>query len=604
MKTKFLNHGINNYGLMNKSHNLRKEKTPLMNISAKNTNITRPAQELSFGGSVVSAAQQVAQKDLGAFGSKVVQNNKVNKLVDFVYDNEAMYNAIYSMLIAGIVKPLVVVNMPGSEEKDKQYIATKNFLQAFIGSFLGFTISGGVVKKAFDGVKNNLKLINVVNEKEMGKDGKEIVKSVHLEPVAKDSAQAQKVAKTVLKKEYFSMGQKFSRGAKAFKEAANGKFGAFFEAYKSKEYKVDEKTIANKAAQLVSNVKNKHLPIFEKNTAFVSTLLESAKDYKSDCTLMDAFESFWKGSSGIPVALTKAKISSFLLPTVMGVLFAKRTLKKQQEEQRKQQVTLLNSPSYQKDKEYFSSIINNDSSKENSNQVAFKGSLVNGAINGLTTGIEKLSVLKPFEAAVNFLHKMPGPLKKPSARMADIESFGITAYWVTNTLKSKKIPPSQKLGLNIHTVLVTAVSSITAFALDTLLDKPIKQLSNNYKNIVKNGVDSISKEAIKANDKATIQETIKEACKNLNNPKEIAKRLSEIDLADSKIVDKTITELGNGYQKKLSKFKSLTVFTLLVRFLVPVAMVKPGGKIKKKVIESREKKAAEVGKNKDNTKTA
>ena len=70
---------------MNKSHSLKKEKTPLMNISAKNTNITRPAQELSFGGSVVSAAQQVAQKDLGAFGSKVVQNNKVNKF-SYIHD--------------------------------------------------------------------------------------------------------------------------------------------------------------------------------------------------------------------------------------------------------------------------------------------------------------------------------------------------------------------------------------------------------------------------------------------------------------------------------------------------------------------------------------
>ena len=50
-----------------------------------------------------------------------------NKTVEFVYDNEVAYNAIYALLVAGVLKPMCVLNMPGSEDKDKQMVATKNF---------------------------------------------------------------------------------------------------------------------------------------------------------------------------------------------------------------------------------------------------------------------------------------------------------------------------------------------------------------------------------------------------------------------------------------------------------------------------------------------
>ncbi|MBQ7287266.1 MAG: hypothetical protein IJW73_05850, partial [Candidatus Gastranaerophilales bacterium] len=55
-------------------------------------------------------------------------------------------------------------------------------------------------------------------------------------------------------------------------------------------------------------------------------------------------------------------------------------------------------------------------------------------------------------------------------------------------------------------------------------------------------------------------------------------------------VKKTIEELSKNYGKKLSKFKSLTIFTLVVRFLVPVLMVPFSGKLKKKIVERAEKR--------------
>jgi len=67
--------------------------------------------------------------------------------------------------------------------------------------------------------------------------------------------------------------------------------------------------------------------------------------------------------------------------------------------------------------------------------------------------------------------------------------------------------------------------------------------------------------------------------------KKISEALSEINLLDNKAVNDAIEDLTHSYGKKLSKFKSLTIFTLVVRFLVPVLMVPVSGKIKKKVVE-------------------
>ena len=60
-------------------------------------------------------------------------------------------------------------------------------------------------------------------------------------------------------------------------------------------------------------------------------------------------------------------------------------------------------------------------------------------------------------------------------------SFAITGYWLQNTARSKKIEPSQKLGLNVHTALVTIVSSTAALIIDSALDGVIDKSKDNYK---------------------------------------------------------------------------------------------------------------------------
>ena len=56
---------------------------------------------------------------------------------------------------------------------------------------------------------------------------------------------------------------------------------------------------------------------------------------------------------------------------------------------------------------------------------------------------------------------------------------------------------------------------------------------------------------------------------------------------------RSIDDLVRTYSKKLTKFKSLTVFTAVVRFLVPVLMVPISGRLKQKIKEAKKEKEAQ-----------
>ena len=80
-----------------------------------NTGISRPAQALSFGGSIVSNAQQVAQniaqsKSASTFGSKIInsitQSKFLNKLIGLTADNETLVKTVYATLITDVLKQI------------------------------------------------------------------------------------------------------------------------------------------------------------------------------------------------------------------------------------------------------------------------------------------------------------------------------------------------------------------------------------------------------------------------------------------------------------------------------------------------------------------
>lgn len=528
-----------------------------------NNIIQRPAKALSFSGSAVSMSQ------------KFVKSKWINAFTKFVNDNEAAYNAVFALVIAGILKPLVVVNMPGSEEKDKQLIATKNFLQAFIGAFMGYTIGGGFVKKSFDIIKTNLKLIDV------NKDGS-------ITNVAKNSEEALEVATKKIIAENTGLRAKFAQ-AKQFANNSDGLSKAKEYAkglFKKVEYEPSEELVSKRAGEIVDNFVKNHLDIFKRNPEFVVKI-------KGNTDTEKAFTAFWKNSTGAITSIAKAKVSSMLLPAVVGLLFGKKAYDKHKKNKaQKESSTLLNSSSFQKEKAQFDNVLNKQSN------VSFKGNWLNKCIDNAAIGFETLAMKKGGVECVDKLQKWADVMGKtePSARMADLESILLTGYWVQNTARSKKIAPDQKFGLNLHTVLVTLVSSTCAFLIDRFTKGPVDAVKNQYKNEVENIVSGLKNNLAKNASKEEILQFAKKEAEGLLSSEKIAKQLSKVDLANDKAVAKVVEDLADSYGSKITKLKSLTIFTFVVRFFVPVLLVPLSGYIKKKANQMRAEQKAHAEK--------
>lgn len=615
---------INNNILLHK-HKMTAAEQKQKQYTRENKEMNRPARAISFGGSA----------GLAKFSKKAFSS-----VVDKVYENEAAFNAIYAWIVAGMLKPLFVLNMPGSEEKDKQIVATKNFLQAFIGGFLGLTIGGGFIKKAIDVVKTNLKLFKIDDNNNI---------KVHNE----NSTKILEMAKDIVIKEHDTFKDRLKNASKtAQAEKGIKKITKYFSAlFKEAEYEPSIDEISNKAKDLIKNFNDNHKSAFEGNIDFLKQMKSGAGN---KTTYEDAFEVLWKNSTGALTAIGKAKISSLLLPSIMAFLFAKKNAQKEAEQKARENI-LKNNSTFKTQQEQFQKMMN-----KNNTNLSFKGNLLTSAIDGSARLIELAGMSKFGEK----LAKGLSHAKKPSARMADIESIGITAYWLQNTARSKKIEPSQKLGLNVHSALVTVVSSTAAFIIDWALDGIIQKSEKKYKtkleeiaNSVKSmkhgeNIDAILKDApdeikmgiknevvrvldnkeikddlakITSEDISKILETlnktttfkksnykidenlirrvadsleqsepirkqIKQACSDMIGAEDVAKGLAR-SIGDEKALANEIKSLTKTYGKKLSKFKSLTIFTLVVRFLVPVLMVPFSGKLKQKIIEWSNKKA-------------
>ena len=583
MKVYFKN-SLTNKQATNKGLNSRQYEFDEHRIDIKKYNTTGPAKAISFSGSVISAAQSIgADNKISKAGKIFLENKFLNRIINFVADNEAAYTAVYSMLIAGLLKPLLVLKTKDADEKDKQMIATKNFLQAFLGSFLSFTISGKIIKKAVDITKNNISLLEVSNNLKINVKGKE-------------SKEVLELAEEILKKEGNTFKEKKEIIKNAVKENTGiRKIAAFFKTlFKKIEFIPTKEAIEQKAAELVETCKE-HKKIFEKNPKLLKDILDKVTDKKSGTALNEAYDSLWKNFAGAPVAIAKAKIASLLLPTVVAFIFAKKSFEAQQNQNENRIITPLTASSGFKDtKKEFDSYLNKKT------PIAFKGSISNNAIETLSKIIEHASVSNAGDKFVRGLTKLP----KPSARMSDLESVLLTAWWVQNTSRSKKIAPDQKLGLNVQSILVTIVSSATAFLIDLLLDGLIEKGKKNYAQTIENNIKNLANEISQGKEISNLQEAIKESCKKLNDAENIAKTFLKngADINNSQQVKEIAKKLAGSYGKKLSKFKSLTIFTLVVRFLVPVLMVKPAGKIKQKIKLYKEKKEQNIKKLQEETK--
>ena len=515
-----------------------------------NTGISRPAQALSFGGSIVSNAQQVAQniaqsKGASTFGSKIIngitQSKFLNKLIGLTADNEALVKTVYATLIAGVLKPICVMKQKNADPEDRKYIAVKNGTKAFLGGFFGLTLEAGLIKKATDKVLTNLKLMTF--DKDTGK-------------LIVDSTEGSETYKTALQiaKETIAKSQ-------------NSLFG------KNKL----QPTVEEKAGELLASAKE-HLNIFNNNKEFVQKLKEAAKQNSDTATLYDAFESFLKGSGEIITSILKSKTATILLPIITAGIFATKAASKQQSS------TLTNSNAFKADNSTFKAYMNN---QNRTNEIAFKGNIGEKAVDGLTNVFENFAMSKfsqKMSAALSSA-KLPAWYRKPIARMNTITSVLLTLYETFNTLRSKRIPDSQKLGLVTHGALVTCVSSAAALGVDTVFDFLIDKSKASYKNNLTNTFEAI-KENVSTEDATKI---IKENCSKLYKSQDIEKSL--LEAMSTKDATKQIEQLSATYGKHFSKFKSLIVFATIVRFLVPVLMVPYSAKLKQKIVEKKAQKA-------------
>ena len=311
---------------------------------AVNTNVNnnRPAEAISFGGSLSSVSTKAV--------NNLVNSKNFNNFVKYAADNEVIFTALYSLVLAGILKPYFIIKQKGGDEKDKQYIATKNFLQAFVGSFLNLTVGGMLIDKMTKGAKRELSFLKEE------KDANGQITNFNLK---QDIGSYTEEAISEIQKKKNSLGGKLKRGftslrngesfKKGFQDVTNIELTATDKKVLERLFKLKGKeNIIDEANKLLAHGEslskagkttirmyrdaNNHLSIFQNNKDFIKTLHDTSikkgllgnnsHPLKSgEETPLEVFSSVMKNSSGVFTGIIKGMISSRLLPIVTTLIF-------------------------------------------------------------------------------------------------------------------------------------------------------------------------------------------------------------------------------------------------------------------------------------------
>lgn len=168
------------------------QSTHLINEDkSKNTDMMRPAESISFGGSVSSnaakAASNLAQtKEKLGLTDKLVRNKTFHKILKKSDENEAVIKALIALGLAGVLKPICVLAMPGAKEEDKQFTATKNCLSAVIGYLLSCAVFNPLSRGVNEFLDNPEKYIKDKDNwliKKFQEDAEEAAKDKHFEKI-------------------------------------------------------------------------------------------------------------------------------------------------------------------------------------------------------------------------------------------------------------------------------------------------------------------------------------------------------------------------------------------------------------------------------------
>jgi len=139
--------------------------------------------------------------------------------------------------------------------------------------------------------------------------------------------------------------------------------------------------------------------------------------------------------------------------------------------------------------------------------------------------------------------------KHPSARWCDLENAAITFFYMYNTARSKDIDEERKLPSMLQNASVSIAATAASASVDRLFDPLIDKAAFEYQNLPKQAVQKL-----KSNSKHGIINSVKD------------------------------------YHGAIKKLKSNTVFTAVVRFIIPVIMVPAVGALVAKLKEHRNKK--------------
>ena len=518
-------------------------------------------------GIATEAINKGAMEDIPKWADKMGGANWFKSVLKSVDKNETFYEALTALVVAGMLKPVCVLAMPGAEMEDKQMSATKNSVSAFIG----FGLSNLILGPFSSGVNKVVKSID-------SKDPTKYIKDMNYVDALKNEELITLANGTKLKS---TLGDAFKTtykkipdlGVSPMKAAltialtpyilkllfGKDKAGKKEKAKTPVENPMNKMTVMN-AIRMNSNNVHQAQPAFSgknknsenSNISFTGNLQNSNPSFK--------------GSAAVEAADAASDVFA------SGVKKTIELVKKQDK-----------SKGFKRLKELYNSIFDEHIAK------------------GIGWVAPRKMGQKLVETTARF--------EKPSARWSDLASFAITYFYVSNTAKSEKIEEERKLPLMINNVMVTAASSTAAFLIDKYTDKPMENLLRSYlkhhdadlynksnakivdslKIALEEGKDNIDLDAMKRHS----DELLSGGFDNLSDAlKDSISALKNNDIVQRAIKEKIIENddiaklAASGFEKQaksiygnISKAKSLTVFTLTVRFLVTVLMTPVIGRV-------------------------
>lgn len=181
-----------------------------------------------------------------------------------------------------------------------------------------------------------------------------------------------------------------------------------------------------------------------------------------------------------------------------------------------------------------------------------------------------------------------------------VGSLITSGLYVKKTLDNKQLDKDRRNTLAINQLLTFVVSTVGAYSLDKSLNKWWNNVTAKYVGIQLDDTE-FAKEYKKAvDDVKTANISIKEANKGLSKdakrPLELTPRVSEF-LKKHKLYNAEKHELLSKKVTGMGLLKTMIVFGMVYRFLVPVLVTPIANKLGDKMVQKRkEKEAAQINK--------